>query len=68
MSEAKDRGAIGFAERVLTLLDQGSFVATYTYAVLIALLDLCMEKAKADGSAPDGVTTKQLTEKIIGRR
>jgi hypothetical protein len=31
------------AERVLTLLDDGSFTATYKHAVLLGLIDLCME-------------------------
>ena len=34
---------IAFAERVLTLLDDGSFTATYKYAVLLGLTDLCLE-------------------------
>jgi hypothetical protein len=54
-----------FAERVLALLDQGSFAATYKYAVLLALMDLCLEKTRRDGSAPDSVTTRQLAEKVI---
>src|SRR5207245_3715294 len=31
---ANQRGAIGFAERVLELLDEGRYTATYKYAVL----------------------------------
>ncbi len=34
---------VGFAERVLTLLEQGAFVATYKYAVLLAFMDLCVD-------------------------
>jgi hypothetical protein len=56
---------IAFAERLLILLDQGTKVATYKYAVLLALMDLCLEKSRRDGSAPDSVTTRQLAEKVI---
>jgi hypothetical protein len=56
---------VGFAERVLALLDQGSFVATYKYAVLLALMDLCLEGTDRHGRAPDSVTTRQLAEKVI---
>lgn len=64
-----DRGAIAFAERLLTLLDEGAFTATYKYAVLLALMDLCFEHSTRDGKrmagAPTSVTTRQLAEKVI---
>lgn len=56
---------VAFAERVLTLLSQGSFVATYKYAVLLALMDLCLERTERNGSAPESVTTRQLAEKVL---
>jgi 5-methylcytosine-specific restriction endonuclease McrA len=56
---------IAFAERVITLLERASFAATYKYAVLLALMDLCMEKAQRDGGPPESVTTRQLAEKVI---
>ena len=36
----RERSLIRFAEKVLALLDQGSFTATHKYAVLLGLLDL----------------------------
>ncbi len=57
--------SIRFAEKVLELLDEGRFVATYKFAVLLALMDLCFEKNAASGIAPDSVTTRQLADKII---
>jgi hypothetical protein len=60
-----DSDVISFGERLLTLLDQGSFVATYKYAVLIGLMDLCLEKTNRHGVAPDSVTTPQLARKVI---
>jgi len=61
----RDRGAIALAERVLSLLDQGSFSATYKYALLLALLDLCLEKMSGKGAAPESVTTRQLADKVV---
>ena len=63
---AGEGGAIAFAERVLNLLDQGSFSATYKYAVLLGLLDLCMERVSASGATPEVLTTRQLAEKVVG--
>lgn len=65
MAGVNDRGAIGFAEKVLELLDEGRYTATYKYAVLLALIDLCLERTQASGAPPDLVTTRQLAEKIV---
>jgi 5-methylcytosine-specific restriction endonuclease McrA len=56
---------VAFAERVLNLLEQGSKVATYKYAVLLGLLDLCLEKTQRDGTAPTSVTTRELALKVV---
>ena len=61
----EETGAIAFAERVLILLDQGAFTSTYKYAVLLGLIDLCMERVTNTGVPPDTLTTRQLAEKII---
>ncbi len=58
------RELIAFGERLLGLLDRGSFVATYKYAVLIGLMDLCIEGTTRHGIAPTAVTTRQLAEKV----
>jgi 5-methylcytosine-specific restriction endonuclease McrA len=60
-----ERGPIALAEKVLTLLDEGTFTATYKYAVLLGLMDLCMENTSRTGEAPDTVTTRQLAEKVL---
>ncbi len=60
-----ERGALAFAEKVLLLFDQGQFNATYKYAVLLALIDLCMENADSRGVPPDMITTRQLAEKVL---
>lgn len=60
-----ERRVIALAERILGLLDEGQFTATYKYAVLIALLDLCLENTGRLGEPPDTLYTGQLAEKII---
>ena len=60
-----ERGAIAFAERVLELLDEGRYTATYKYAVLLAFIDLCLERTQASGAPPDVVRTPELAEKIV---
>jgi 5-methylcytosine-specific restriction endonuclease McrA len=61
----RDRGAIAFAERLLTVLERGGFVATYKYAVILGLMELCLEDSTRSGAAPASVTTPQLAEKIV---
>ena len=65
VTDRDQRGAIGFAEKVLELLDEGRYTATYKYAVLLALIDLCLEETRASGAPPDVLTTRQLAEKIV---
>ena len=40
---------IRFAERLLALLEEGSFTATYKFAVLLGLMDLCLEHSNRFG-------------------
>lgn len=56
---------IAVAERLFALLDEGSFSATYKYAVLMALLDLCFEKTSGTGAPPTSLTTRELAEKVL---
>jgi hypothetical protein len=57
--------SVQIAQRVLQILEDGAFTATYKQAVLVGLMDLCLELTKHDGVPPDWVTTRQLAEKII---
>jgi len=65
LTDRDERGAIGFAEKVLELLDEGRYTATYKYAVLLALIDVCLECTQASGAPPDVITTRQLADKIV---
>lgn len=58
-------GAIAFAEKVLELLDEGRYTATYKFAVLLALMDLALERTEASGSPPLTLTTRQIAEKTV---
>jgi hypothetical protein len=60
-----DLSVIYLAEKIVQLLDRGGFSATYKYAVLIALIDLCLERTTATGMPPQTVTTEQVAEKVI---
>jgi 5-methylcytosine-specific restriction endonuclease McrA len=50
-----------FLEKLLQILAQGGFNATYKYAVLLALVDLCVEA----GAPPTSLTTRQLAVRVI---
>ena len=60
-----ERDAIAFGEKVLALLDQGAFTATYKYAVLLALIDVCLERADADGRPPETIAPRDLAARVI---
>lgn len=64
MSAVETDDTIAFAEKVLALLQQGAFTATYKYAVLIGLIDLSLEGFTAAGAPPEMVTTRQLAEVV----
>ncbi len=55
---------IGIAEKVLAILELGSFSATYKYALFTAILDLCIESSGRDGP-PTTLTTDQLARKVV---
>lgn len=54
-----------FGEKLLAILDRGSFTSTYKYAVLMALLDLALEGTQRDGAPPTMVTTRELATRVI---
>ena len=56
--------SLAFAEKVFSLLDETRYTTTYKLAVLLALMDLCLENTTASGDSPDVVTTRQLAEKV----
>lgn len=65
MTERNESGAIDFADNLLELLDEARYTATYKFALLIALMDLCLEQTQRSGAPPHSVTTRQLADKIV---
>jgi hypothetical protein len=55
---------IQFIVNVQRLLDEGAFVASYKYALLLALADLAVESGDESGDALR-LTTRQIAEKFI---
>jgi HNH endonuclease len=54
-----------FAQRMLLLLDEGRFVATYKFAVLLGLVDTLVESVGERGGAPGAISTRELAGKVI---
>lgn len=61
----RSRDALALAERMLGILDDGSFSATYKFAVVLALLDVCIENTARSGVPPSSITTRQLAERVL---
>ena len=61
----RDQDAIALAERVLGILEEGSFSATYKFALFTAILDLCIENTDRHGVPPETLTTRQLAERVV---
>jgi hypothetical protein len=55
---------VGFAERLLEVIDSGRRTATYKLALLIALLDLCARHSDAAGRAPRLLYTRDIAEQV----
>jgi len=64
-SPTTEHDVVSFAERVIELLERTSVVATYKYAVIIALMDLCMEQAGKKDGPGEIFTTRQVAEKVL---
>lgn len=53
-----------FLSNVQRLLSEGQFTATYKYALLLAIADICVEEGEDDG-APFVIHTIKIAEKFI---
>jgi hypothetical protein len=56
--------SVGFAERLLEVIDSGRRTATYKLALLIALLDLCARNSDEAGRAPGLLHTRDIAEQV----
>jgi hypothetical protein len=57
-------GDVGFAERLLEVIDSGRRVATYKLALLLALLDLCARHGDAAGWTPALLYIRDIAEQV----
>ncbi|MFC1575531.1 HNH endonuclease [Gemmatimonadota bacterium] len=58
------REQLDFIQKLRRLLDEGSFVATYKYALLHAIADLCVTHGD-DSGAPLTLSTRELADQFI---
>ena len=54
-----------FAERLLALLDSGRFTMSYKFAVLLALVDSCLEGLTATGEPPEELHARVVADKVL---
>jgi hypothetical protein len=57
--------AMALGERILELLGEGAFAATYKQAVLLALVEICIEKIAEHPNGLESVTAREVAEKVI---
>ncbi len=57
--------SIDVVSHVIDLLKYGRRTSTYKHAVLMGLMDVCLEHTDARGEPPTTVTTRQLAEKVL---
>ena len=55
---------VGFAERLLEIIDSGRRTATYKLALVLALLDLCARQSDEGGRAPTQLRTRDVAEEV----
>jgi hypothetical protein len=63
-SEPSPQDQIQFLVNVQRLLNEGLFVASYKFALLLSLADLCVEKADSSGDAVS-LSSYEMAEKFI---
>lgn len=60
-----ERGAIAFGQRLLALLDTGSFTTSYKYALLLAILDATLEGTDDAGRPPSTLHATDLGRRVF---
>ena len=64
MTAVEPQQQLEFLGNVQRLLSEGQFTATYKYALLLAIADICVEEGEDDG-APFVIQTSKIAEKFI---
>jgi hypothetical protein len=62
---SSDADPIQFAEKLLALLDSGRFTATYKFATLVALIDVCVESVGAGGVPPRRIPARRVGRRVL---
>lgn len=65
MSPPDAATTLSLAEKIFAILDEGAFSATYKYAVMLALLDLSVEKLPETERTALTLTTRELARKVL---
>jgi hypothetical protein len=63
VSDTED--GLGFIERVIELLDGAHYTATYKFAVLVALIDCCVEASAEDGEGPSELPARAVAGRVL---
>ena len=64
MTEVEPHQQLQFLSNIQRLLSEGQFTATYKYALLLAIADICVEDGE-DNGAPFIIHTNKIAEKFI---
>ena len=64
MTTVDPKQQLQFLSNIQRLLSEGQFTATYKYALLLAIADICVEEGE-DDAAPFVIHTAKITEKFI---
>jgi hypothetical protein len=57
--------SMALGERILELLDEGAFSTTYKHALLLALIELCIEKGTLSAAGRVTIGTREIAEKVV---
>jgi hypothetical protein len=60
-----EHDGLAFGEKLLALLDTGSFTTSYKYALLLAILDAAIEGTAADGAGPEALHARDLGRRVF---
>ena len=64
MTSIEPQQQLEFLSKIQRLLGEGQFTATYKYALLLAIADICVEDGE-DSAAPFEISTWKIAEKFI---
>jgi len=64
VTEVEPQQQLQFLSNIQRLLSEGQFTATYKYALLLAIADICVEDGE-DNGAPFIIHTNKIAEKFI---